>query len=47
MRKGLGKEARLSFLGHALMENKNGLCIDLKVNKATGYAEREAALDML
>ena len=47
MRKGLGKEARLSFLGHALMENKNGWCIDLKVNKATGYAEREAALDML
>lgn len=47
MRKGPGKEARLSFLGHALMENRNGLCIDLKVNQATGYAEREAALDML
>jgi len=47
MRKGNGKEARLSFLGHALMENKNGLCIDIKINEATGYAEREAALDML
>lgn len=47
MRKGPGKEARLSFLGHALMENRNGLCIDLKVNEATGYAEREAALAML
>lgn len=47
MRKGPGKEARLSFLGHALMENRNGLCIDIKINEATGYAEREAALDML
>ena len=47
MRKGPGKEAKLSFLGHALMENRSGLCIDLKVNEATGHAERQAALDML
>ena len=47
MRKGSGKEARLSFSGHALMENRNGLRIDPKVNEATGYAEREAALDRL
>lgn len=47
MRKGPGKEAKLSFSGHALMENRNGLCIDLKINEATGHAEREAALSML
>lgn len=47
MRKGPGKEARLSFSGHALMENRNGLCIDLKINEATGHAERQAALAML
>lgn len=47
MRKGLGKEAKLSFSGHALMENRNGLCVDLKINEATGHAEREAALSML
>lgn len=47
MRKGSGKEARLSFSGHALMENRNGLCVDLSVGEATGRAEREAALAML
>lgn len=47
MRKGLGKEAKLSFSGHALMENRNGLCVDLKITEATGRAEREAALAML
>lgn len=47
MRKGLGKEAKLSFSGHALMENRNGLCVDLKINEATGHAERKAALSML
>ena len=47
MRKGAGKEAKLSFAGHALMENRNGLCIDLKINEATGHAERQAALAML
>ena len=39
MRKGPGKEAKLSFSGHALMENRNGLCVDLKINEATGHAE--------
>lgn len=47
MRKGLGKEAKLSFAGHALMENRHGLCVDLTVTQATGTAEREAALDMI
>ncbi len=46
-RKGAGKEARLCFAGHALMENLTGLVVDVTVTQATGTAEREAALDML
>lgn len=46
-RKGRGKEARLTFMGHALMENRNGLLKDIRLTKSTGTAEREAALDML
>jgi len=47
MRKGLGKETKLSYMGHALMENRNGLVMDVLLTKATGKAEREAALRML
>lgn len=47
MRKGFGKEARLSFSAHALMENRNGLLVDLRIAEANGRAEREAALQML
>jgi transposase len=43
-RKGNGKESRLAFLGHALMENRNGLVVDTRLTLATGRAEREAAL---
>lgn len=46
-RKGRGQEARLSYAGHILMENRNGLILDLLVTQATGTAEREAALVML
>ena len=46
-RKGHGKEARMSFSAHALMENRNGLVVDLRVDTATGVAERENALAML
>jgi transposase len=46
-RKGRGKEARLCFTGHVLMENRNGLVVDVAVTQATGIAERETALDML
>jgi transposase len=46
-RKGRGKEARLSYLGHALMENRNGLVVDGLVSRATGEAERLAAEAML
>lgn len=47
MRKGLGKEAKLSFSAHALMENRNGLLVDLRIAEANGYAERDEALRML
>ncbi len=46
-RKGAGKEAKLCFAGHVLMENRNGLVVDVALSQATGTAEREAALDML
>ena len=46
-RKGAGKEAKLSYTGHVLMENRNGLAVGVAVLPATGTAEREAALEML
>ena len=46
-RKGPGKEAKLCFAGHVLMENRSGLVVDLSITHATGTAEREAALEML
>ena len=45
-RKGKGKEAKLSYAGHVLMENRNGLAVDVMVTQATGTAERDAALLM-
>ena len=46
-KKGKGKEAKLSFTGHVLMENRNGLAVDGLVTQATGTCEREAALEMI
>lgn len=46
-KKGRGKEAKLCFTGHVLMENRNGLVVDVSFTQATGTAERDAALDML
>jgi hypothetical protein len=46
-KKGRGKEAKLSFIGHLLMENRSGLIVDACLTKATGTAEPEAALAML
>jgi transposase len=40
-KKGKGKEAHLSFMGHALMENRNGLMVDFQLTQATGTAERD------
>lgn len=47
MRKGKGKEAKLCFMGHVLMENRHGLCVDVSVSRADGRAEREEAKRML
>jgi transposase len=41
-KKGRGKEARLAYAGHALMENHNGLLVDFQLSQATGTAERDA-----
>jgi len=46
-RKGGGKEAKLSYSGHVLMENRNGLVAEVEVLAAYGTAEREAALVMM
>jgi transposase len=46
-KKGKGKEAKLSFGGHALMENRNGLLVDLRISPTHGYSERETALAVL
>jgi len=39
--------ARLSYMGHVLMENRNGLVVDGEISLATGTAEREEALKMI
>jgi hypothetical protein len=46
-KKGKGKEAKLSYTGHALMENRSGLVVNSCVTQATGTCEREAAAEML
>jgi transposase len=46
-RKGNGQESRLCYMGHVLMENRHGLAVLGEVTKATGTAEREAALSLL
>jgi len=46
-RKGAGKEAKLSYSGNLLVENRNGLIVSSRVWQATGIAERYAALEML
>jgi transposase len=46
-RKGTGKEAKLSYSAHALMENRNGLIVDFQIDLADGRAERRNALEML
>jgi len=46
-KKSSGDASRLCFMGHVLMENRNGLAVDAQVTGATGRAERQAALTML
>jgi transposase len=46
-RKSDGAEARLAYLGHVLMENRHGLVVQARATRATGTAERDAAVEML
>jgi transposase len=46
-RKGKGKEAKLAYSQHALMENRHGLLVELQIATASGTAERETAIVML
>jgi IS5 family transposase len=46
-RKGRGKEAKLCFMGHALMENRHGLIVGAAATRASGHAERLAALHLV
>ena len=45
-RKGSSQPAKLYFMGHALIENRNGLVVQADATQATGKAERQAALAM-
>ena len=47
LRKSAGREAKLCFMGHALMENRSGLIVDACLTRADGHAERVAALAMI
>jgi transposase len=46
-RKSSTHESRLAYMGHALMENRNGLVVDVRLTLATGTAERDAAVEMI
>lgn len=46
-RKSNGTAAKLSYTGHLLMEHRNALLVDIELNEANGYAERDTALEML
>jgi transposase len=47
LKKGPGKEAKLTFCGHAFMENRNGLLVDFRVTQSVGTTETEAAREIL
>jgi transposase len=46
-RKSPGTGARLCYMGHILMENRNGLVVDAETTRVSGHAERLAALEMI
>lgn len=46
-KKAVGREARLGYLGHVLMEHRSGLVVNAMVTPADGYGERDAALVMV
>lgn len=46
-KKSKGAEAKMAYLGHTLMENRNGIIVNARVSEAHGRAERETAIEML
>jgi transposase len=46
-RKSLATPAKLCYAGHLLMEHRNALIVDMELTQASGFAERDAALEML
>jgi len=46
-KKSHGGEARLSYMGHVLMENRNGLVVEHHLSISSGTAEPEAAVEMV
>mgnify|MGYP001191659653 FL=1 len=46
-KKGKGKEAKLSFMGNAMTENRNGFVVEAELRQVSGTVEREAAKDMI
>ena len=46
-RKSFATAAKMSYAGHLLMENRNALIVDAELTAATGYAERDTAVEML
>ena len=46
-RKGRGKEAKLSFMGNVLTENRNGFVVEAELRAVSGTVERETAKDMI
>jgi transposase len=45
-RKGKGREAKLAYAGHAVIDNRHGLVVNAQATEATGTAEREAGVEM-
>jgi transposase len=46
-RKSMATAAKLSYAGHLLMEHRSALIVDIELTQATGYAERDTALELL
>ena len=46
-RKGKSQPTKLYYIGHVLMEHRQGLAVDVEITPADGFAERAAALRML
>lgn len=46
-KKSSGSASQLSYIGNALMENRNGICVDFRLDQANGKSEREGAQKLL